>query len=66
MSAGRILIDGYDIRDITQKSLRSQIGLVLQEPFLFSGTIRENLLYTAALGQGEEEMLRVSKALGLA
>ncbi|HHV93105.1 MAG TPA: ABC transporter ATP-binding protein [Firmicutes bacterium] len=64
VSAGRILIDGYDIRDVTQKSLRSQIGLVLQEPFLFSGTIRENLLYGSPEA-GEEEMLRVSKALGL-
>ena len=44
VSGGRILIDGYDIRDVTQKSLRSQIGLVLQEPFLFRH-YRENLLY---------------------
>ena len=64
VSRGRILIDGYDLRDVTQKSLRSQIGLVLQEPFLFSGTIRENLLYGNPQA-GEEEMLRVSKALGL-
>ncbi|NLY51283.1 MAG: ABC transporter ATP-binding protein, partial [Firmicutes bacterium] len=64
VSGGRILIDGYDIRDVTQKSLRSQIGLVLQEPFLFSGTIRENLLYGNPEA-GEEEMLKVSKALGL-
>ncbi|NLA58786.1 MAG: ABC transporter ATP-binding protein [Firmicutes bacterium] len=64
VSGGQILIDGYDIRDVTQKSLRSQIGLVLQEPFLFSGTIRENLLYGNP-GAGEEEMLEVSKALGL-
>ena len=64
VSGGRILIDGYDIRDVTQKSLRSQIGLVLQEPFLFSGTIRENLLYGNPEA-GQEEMLKVSKALGL-
>ncbi|MDO8684646.1 MAG: ABC transporter ATP-binding protein [Armatimonadota bacterium] len=42
---GRILIDGRDIRDYTIYSLRSQIGLVPQEPILFSGTIEENILY---------------------
>ena len=42
---GRICIDGVDIRDISQHSLRSQIGVVLQETFLFSGTIYENLAY---------------------
>lgn len=43
VTGGRILIDGNDIRDIRVADLRSQIGLVPQEPFLFSGTIRENL-----------------------
>ncbi len=61
---GRILIDGHDIRDVTQQSLRSQIGLVLQEPFLFSGTIRENLMYGNPEAS-EEDMLTVTKALGL-
>jgi ATP-binding cassette, subfamily B, putative efflux pump len=42
---GRILIDGTDIRDYTIYSLRSQIGLVPQEPILFSGTIEDNILY---------------------
>ncbi|MCX8024189.1 MAG: ABC transporter ATP-binding protein/permease [Thermanaerothrix sp.] len=42
---GRILIDGYDIRDVTLHSLRSQIGIVLQETTLFSGTIRENIAF---------------------
>jgi ATP-binding cassette subfamily B protein len=42
---GRILIDGYDIRDVTLQSLRSQIGIVLQETTLFSGTIRENIAF---------------------
>ncbi|HEY8491094.1 MAG TPA: ABC transporter ATP-binding protein [Dehalococcoidia bacterium] len=40
---GRILIDGYDVRDVTAASLRRQIGMVLQEPFLFSGTVRDNI-----------------------
>lgn len=42
---GSIMIDGRDIRDYTIRSLRSQIGLVPQEPILFSGTIEENILY---------------------
>src|SRR4051812_22607601 len=43
-TAGRILIDGHDIRELSLESLRSQIGIVSQEPFLFNGTIRENIL----------------------
>ena len=43
--AGSILIDGQNINQVTQKSLRSQIGVVFQEPALFSGTIRENISY---------------------
>src|SRR5207249_4344358 len=45
IQAGTITIDGHDIRDVTQKSLRSQMGLVLQEPFLFAGTIKENIAF---------------------
>ncbi|GAB4146446.1 MAG: ABC transporter ATP-binding protein [Candidatus Promineifilaceae bacterium] len=44
-SEGRILIDGYDLRDVTLESLRSQIGIVLQETNLFSGTIRDNIAF---------------------
>ncbi|MEN6615033.1 MAG: ATP-binding cassette domain-containing protein, partial [Syntrophorhabdus sp.] len=43
--SGGILIDGRDIRDISLASLRSQIGIVSQETFLFNGTVRENILY---------------------
>ncbi|HEV2541767.1 MAG TPA: ABC transporter ATP-binding protein [Methylobacterium sp.] len=43
--AGRITIDGHDIRDLTLASLRSQIGIVQQDVFLFAGTIRENIAY---------------------
>ncbi|NMB11864.1 MAG: ABC transporter ATP-binding protein [Firmicutes bacterium] len=64
VTGGRILIDGHDIRTVTQKSLRSQTGLVLQDPFLFSGTIRENLLYGNPRAT-EADMLKVTKALGL-
>lgn len=42
---GRVTIDGYDVRDVTLASLRRQIGIVLQENFLFSMTVRENIAY---------------------
>jgi len=45
VTAGAILIDGTDIRRLAQDSLRRQIGMVLQEPFLFRGTVRDNLRY---------------------
>jgi ATP-binding cassette subfamily B protein len=43
LNGGRILIDGYDIANVSKQSLRSQIGVVDQDTFLFGGTIRENL-----------------------
>ncbi len=43
VTKGRILIDGYDIRDVKIKSLRRQIAIVSQEPFIFAGTIKENI-----------------------
>jgi len=54
VTMGQVLIDGHDISKVTLKSLRSQIGLVLQEPFLFSGTIKENLLYGKPDASDEE------------
>ncbi len=45
VTKGRVLVDDYDVRDVTLESLRSQIGIVLQETTLFSGTIRENIAY---------------------
>ncbi len=44
-TAGAVLIDGQDVRDVTIASLRSQIGIVLQETLLFSGTVRDNIAY---------------------
>jgi len=44
-TTGRVLIDGHDVRDLTLRSLRSQIGMVLQETFLFNMTIKENIRY---------------------
>ncbi|MBV9580389.1 MAG: ABC transporter ATP-binding protein [Chloroflexi bacterium] len=45
VSNGRVLVDGHDVRDVTLESLRAQIGIVLQETTLFSGTIRDNIAY---------------------
>jgi ATP-binding cassette subfamily B protein len=59
--AGRILIDGEDYRDITLQSMRRQIGLVLQEPFLFNGTIAENIAYGRP-DAGFEEIVEAAKA----
>jgi ATP-binding cassette, subfamily B, bacterial len=44
-TGGRVLIDGYDLRDVTMFSLRSQLGVVPQEPFLFAGTIGDNIAF---------------------
>ena len=57
-SEGRITIDGYDLRDVTIDSLRSQIGIVLQETTLFSGTIRENI----AFGKPEATLEEIQSA----
>jgi len=64
---GEVLIDGVDIRDITKKDLRNMIGLVPQDAFLFTGTIRENLLYSFEnpTPEIETKMIEVSKFLGL-
>ncbi len=52
--AGEILIDDVNIKDISQQALRSQIGVVLQETFLFSGTIAENIRYSAPHATDED------------
>ena len=63
ITKGTLTIDGYDIRNVTQDSLRRQIGIVLQEPFLFSGTVRENILYGRS-DASEEELIQAAKAVG--
>lgn len=60
---GTILIDGVDIRAVTQNSLRRQMGIVLQDPFLFSGTIKENIGY-GALDAPEDAIIEAAKAVG--
>lgn len=61
---GAVLIDGHDVRDVTQRSLRSQIGIVLQEPFLFTGTIRDNIRYGRLDATGEE-VVEAARAVGV-
>jgi ATP-binding cassette subfamily B protein len=58
--AGRISIDGMDIRAMTLKSLRSQIGIVQQDVFLFGGTLRQNILY-GRLDASEAEILEAAR-----
>jgi ABC-type multidrug transport system fused ATPase/permease subunit len=60
---GTLTIDGHDIRKVTQASLRRQISIVLQEPFLFSGTVRENILYGRS-DASDDEVVQAAKAVG--
>ncbi len=54
VTSGRILIDGKDIKDVTVHSLRSQIGMVQQDVYLFSGTVRDNIAYGRPQASPEE------------
>ncbi len=60
-TAGQVLIDGHDIRTVTLESLRQQIGLVLQDTFLFSATIRENIAYGRP-DATDEEIIAAARA----
>jgi ABC-type multidrug transport system fused ATPase/permease subunit len=60
---GRVLVDGHDLRDVTEHSLRSQLGIVPQEGFLFSGTIRDNIAFGRP-GATEEEVRAAATAVG--
>ena len=64
VTEGSVRIDGHDIRNVTQDSLRRQVGLVLQEPFLFSGSLHENIAY----GRPEatrDEVIAVARSVQL-
>lgn len=63
IQAGSIMIDGIDIRNVTLKSLRSNIGLVLQDSFLFMGTIKDNIRYGRPEAT-DEEIIEATKAIG--
>jgi ATP-binding cassette subfamily B protein len=58
---GEILIDGINIKDVTQKSLRENIGMVQQDIYLFAGTVKENIVY-GKLNASEEEIIKAAKA----
>jgi len=59
--AGRVLVDGYDVKYVKQDSLRKQIAMVLQDTFLFNATVRENIRY-GRLDAGDEEIVEAAKA----
>ncbi len=63
--SGRILIDGHDIRDVTISSLRQNISVVLQDTFLFNGTIAENISY-ARPEASREEIIEAARAANIA
>lgn len=62
VTAGKIMIDGYDLRDVTLDSLRSQMGVMTQDTFLFSGTVRENICY-GRRDASPEQVIAASKAV---
>ena len=60
---GRVLVDGHDLRDVSERSLRSQLGIVPQEGFLFSGTIRDNIAFGRP-DAGDDEVQAAARAVG--
>ena len=60
---GRVLVDDYDVKDVSQNSLHLQMGIVLQESFLFSGTVMQNIKY-GRLDATDEEVREAAKTLG--
>jgi ATP-binding cassette, subfamily B, bacterial len=62
-TSGAVLLDGHDLRSVTAQSLRSQMGIVPQEGFLFSGTIRENIAFGRP-GASDDEIRAAARAVG--
>jgi ATP-binding cassette subfamily B protein len=62
-SRGRVLVDGHDLRDVTERSLRSQLGMVPQEGFLFSGTIGDNIAFGRP-GASDADVEEAARAVG--
>jgi ATP-binding cassette subfamily B protein/subfamily B ATP-binding cassette protein MsbA len=60
---GCVRVDGHDLRTVTQASLRRQMGIVLQDPFLFNGTVKENILF-GRLDATDEEVHAAAEAVG--
>ena len=63
VTGGRITVDGHDIRDVTRHSLVSQMSMVLQEPYLFSGTVAENIRYSYE-GASDDDVVAAAKNVG--
>ena len=63
VTEGAIRVNGFDLRDVTQASLRSQLGIVLQDTFLFTGTIADNIRY-GRLDATEDEIVDAAQAVG--
>ena len=64
-TSGRILLDGVELKDYSRAYLRKQIGIVEQEPFLFSRSIRENIMYGVGRDISQEEVERAAKAAAI-
>jgi len=64
LEEGRILVDGHDVREVTMKSLHRQMGIVLQQNYLFSGSIMDNIRYPRP-DATEEDVYAAAKALGV-
>jgi ATP-binding cassette subfamily B protein/subfamily B ATP-binding cassette protein MsbA len=62
-TAGRVCVDGFDLRAVTQRSLRKQMGMVLQDPFLFYGSVKENILF-GRLNASGQEVIAAAQAVG--
>ena len=60
---GEVLVDGYDVRTVVRSSLASQMSMVLQEPYLFSGTVKENIKYNHT-DATDQRMIEAAKAVG--
>lgn len=59
---GRVLLDGYDVKDVSIESLRKQVGTMTQENFIFSGTVKDNIRY-GKLDATDEEIIEAAKAV---
>ncbi|HQV95509.1 MAG TPA: ABC transporter ATP-binding protein, partial [Anaerolineales bacterium] len=62
-TSGCVRVDGVDLRTVTQVSLRRQMGMVLQDPFLFTGTVKENILF-GRLDARDDDVIRAAQAVG--
>ena len=63
VTGGAVRIDGYDVRDVTQASLHAQLGIVLQDTFLFTGTVGDNIRY-GRLDATDDEVISAARSVG--